>query len=232
MTLPAHLRICRFDARAGAWRDAPQTWLSAAEQEELARWRDPARRAEWLAGRWLLKGMILSTVPSMGSGAEIEVLSRDPRGRGRRPCVLAAGRAVPLHVSLAHAGGTVWAALSTCPHHRVGIDVVPRGSFHDRATGLWFTEAEQCWLRYACDPSLAARLWAVKEAVYKAANRGEPFVPACIEIGRDNSGRFTWSRDGVPSGPDDTLFVRRTAGSSLALAVVHAACANTGVRHD
>jgi 4'-phosphopantetheinyl transferase EntD len=135
---------------------------------------------------------------------------------------------VPLHVSLAHAGGTVWAALSTSPHHRVGIDIVPRESFHDRAAGLWCTKAEQRWLRHACDQSLAARLWAVKEAVYKATNRGEPFVPARIEVGRHVSGRYTWSRDGVPPDPDDTLFVRRTAESILALAVAHAARAKFG----
>lgn len=228
MNLPAHVCLRSIDARAGAWRAAPETWLSAAERDEFGHWRNPARRDEWLAGRWLLKQMVLGKP----AHAELEVLSRDPHGRGRRPCVLAAGRAVPLHVSLAHAGGSVWAALSTSPHHRVGIDVVPRGSIHDRALELWLTQAEQGWLRHACDPSLAARLWAAKEAVYKATNRGEPFVPARIEIGRDDFGRYTWSRDGVVPHTDDTLLVRHTARSILALAVVHTACANTGVRHD
>jgi 4'-phosphopantetheinyl transferase EntD len=253
MKLPPRVRIRRIDARAGAWRVAPQTWLTSAERDELAHWRDPARRDEWLAGRWLLKEMIRRELRArsrirQGSGAwsidvrllatsaatdsEIEVLSRDPLGRGRPPCVLAAGRALPLHVTLAHTGHVVWAALSTRFDCRIGIDVVPCGAFHDRATGLWFTEAEQIWLQQARDPFLPARLWAVKEAVYKATNRGESFVPARVEIGRNDSGRLSWLRDGVSSGSDDTLLVRRSAASIIALAIVSTACEKTGVRHD
>jgi 4'-phosphopantetheinyl transferase EntD len=230
MKLPLYLHIRGIDARAGAWRAAPHSWLSAAEQDELARWRDPARRDEWLTGRWLLKEMVLRLDCSMGS--DVEILSRDVHGRGRPPCVLAFGCALPLHVSLAHAGGTVWAALSTSPRHRVGIDLVPADSFHRHAGPLWFTDAELRRLEQPHDPFLPATLWAAKEAVYKATSRGEPFVPARIEVGRHDSGHYTWSRDGVPTSPDDTLFFRRTAGSILALAVVQAACTNTGVRHD
>lgn len=271
MTLPPHIFIGSIDARAGECRAAPQTWLSAAEQDEFASWRNPNRRVEWLAGRWLLKEMIFgnlsreersgsressdvlrlpyssqfSQIPlrrqvaaalkrphSAPAHSEIEILSRDVRGRGRPPCVLAAGRALPFHLSLAHAGGRVWAALSTSRHHRIGIDVVRCGSFRDRAMELWFTQAEQGWLQQGRDTSVLAVLWAAKEAVYKATNRGEPFVPALIEIGCDGSGRYTWLRDGVSPGPDDLLLVRRTAGAIFALAVAHAACANSGVRHD
>ena len=47
---------------------------------------------------------------------------------------------------------------------------------------LWFTPAEQQWLREAEAPNLASVLWASKEAIYKALNAGESFAPRAVEL--------------------------------------------------
>ncbi len=217
-----------FDSRCGEWSAAPETWLSTAEREEYARWRDAGRRREWLGGRWLVKGMIQSALAESSperapAGCdEIEVLSRDAAGRGRPPRALVAGRLLPWHVSLAHHGGVVCAVVSTAPGLRVGIDVVSTEALNRRACvcGPWFTVRERRWLQHSPDRQLAGTLWAVKEAVFKATNRGDPFLPERIEVGRRAVDRYTWTRDDLPQGADDSLIVSRRAGFIVAVALV------------
>lgn len=192
-------------------------WLSPAELDELARLRDARRRSEWLAGRWLLKEVLRRNLTGACPG-EIEVLSRDSRGRGQPPRVLLAGRLLPWHVSLAHDGGRVWAAVSTEPEIRVGIDVVPAEPVGGCFSDLWFSAGELRWLNSSYNRLLGPTLWAIKEAVYKATNRGEPFAPARIEVAPNADG-FTWSCDGTPCGEDDCVSVRRTDGFIVVVAI-------------
>jgi 4'-phosphopantetheinyl transferase EntD len=204
-------------------------WLSPAEQDEFTRLRAARRRGEWLAGRWLIKGMLQrrvaedSETTSRVELCEIEILSRDALGRGQPPRVVLAGRLLPWHLSLAHHSGIVWGAVSTDADLRVGIDVVPAEPIDLRADDLWFTPAELRWLRRSNDRLLGATLWSVKEAVYKATNRGEPFIPARIEVSQAAAGGFRWSRDGRPCGTDDALHVRQSGENIVAVASVREA---------
>lgn len=214
------------DARSMGCHAEGAGWLSPAEQDEFARLRDIRRRNEWLAARFLLKGMLQRSFAGNGgstTGIElcnIEILSRDVRGRGQPPRVLLAGRLLSWHVSLAHQDGIVWAAVSVDPDVRVGIDVVPAEPMDLRGDDLWFTPGEVRWLRQSNDPLLGTTLWAVKEAVYKATNRGEPFVPARIDVAPDAAGGFTWSRHGIPCVRNDSVSVARLNRTIVVVASV------------
>jgi len=222
----------RYDVRSlGRDTDASR-WLSPAEQDEFSRLRDKRRRSEWLAGRWLLKGMLWRSLTENGDRrseidlCDLEVFSRDPRGRGQPPRALFAGRMLPWHISLAHHSGIVWAAVSVAPDVRVGIDVVQAEPMDLRASDLWFTRGELQWLERSNDRLLGTTLWAVKEALYKATNRGEPFVPVQIEVAPYPVGGFTWSRAGIPCGWNDSIRVCRLSQTIVVTVSVCSEVAN------
>ena len=56
------------------------------------------------------------------------------------------------------------------------------GPYRAGFTRLWFTRAEQEWFDRGGASEIGCLLWAAKEAVFKACNRGESFEPAAIEI--------------------------------------------------
>ncbi|MFO1093173.1 MAG: 4'-phosphopantetheinyl transferase superfamily protein [Planctomycetaceae bacterium] len=214
-----------------------RTWLTAAEQEELAYWRHARRREAWLAGRWLLKRMLNRAHGGMNPDAgddgwrTWEVLSSDGHGRGRAPRVLREGRACSCHVSLAHAGDVVWGAISHAAQVRVGIDVVADRPLSHGACELWFTRRERVRL-CPSEGRLSPALWGGKEAVYKALNRGEPFVPAEFEVDRDCQGRWTWTHNGVSRGAGDWLDVEWAGGWIVATAAVAVETLPENSAHD
>ena len=57
----------------------PRPWLSRAEQDELARWAAPARRRQWLAGRWLAKWLVERALGGATETRHVEILTRDSR---------------------------------------------------------------------------------------------------------------------------------------------------------
>lgn len=118
--------------------------------------------------------------------AAIRVAALMPSGR---PLALAHGREAPIFVSLAHACQLAGAA--ACAEARVGLDIVDPADA-GRGLDIWFTPDE-----LALDPDddglLRARLWAAKEAAYKAAGIDDGFRPGRIAI--DDLGRsgFRWA---------------------------------------
>jgi len=157
-------------------------WLGPQERRELDRLRDTGRRQQWLAGRRLSKRLIEPLV-DVDRVADIQILTRDGRGRGVRPRIVVDSRELQWTLSISHADRGVLVAVAPTNEISLGVDLageVPRGAAFAR---LWFTALERCWLNGDRGfPRRPRVLWALKEAVYKAANGGEPWNPRQIEV--------------------------------------------------
>ena len=169
--------------------DAAALWLSG---DELAAWtgmRSPRRKTTWLAGRIVAKRLLLELFavelhPLASARAdELHIESRSARtGHGERPEVSVDGQVVPLALSIAHTERGALAAATLNTELTLGVDLVTPT---DAGQSLhWtFTEAERMWLAASTDHAhCAARLWSLKEALYKACQRGEGFAPRDIEV--------------------------------------------------
>jgi phosphopantetheinyl transferase (holo-ACP synthase) len=177
--------------------------LSDGEREVYAELRDVPRREGWLLGRIMAKRLILGTLmapPALGRGihpAVVQIHSRDGLGRAIRPRILLHGRLQPWSLSIAHSDRSVLVALSDAPGVSLGVDVTLHQALGAGFEDTWLTPWERGWLRDQVGqgrPPATSALWAVKEAFYKAANGGEPFVPRRIEVrlgeGGDHGVRF------------------------------------------
>lgn len=157
-----------------------ESWLTESERFELTAWREAARTSQWLAGRWLAKRELAPLIDA--TPLEIDIASRDTFGRGTVPRVCVRGRTWPGSLSISHAGEHVAVAIDSRHGHRIGIDVVviqDRAAWSDGALETCFSDDEQAWIRTGDNLARrAARLWAVKEATYKATQRGESFAPS------------------------------------------------------
>ncbi len=202
------------DCLTAAHRHGAQ-WLAESERAEAARIAHSARREQWLAGRWLAKRLVLREVPK-AQLVDVQILARDERGRGVRPQIVLAGRPLERTLSISHSDLGVLVALATRQDWSVGIDLADlrSGDAADRAARdsessaaahpsvagfrrLWFTPSEQAWL--TADPERrTATLWALKEAVYKACNRGESWEPRQVEIEPLAGWRFAARYRGLP----------------------------------
>jgi 4'-phosphopantetheinyl transferase EntD len=167
----------------------PERWLHASEIEELAFLRSAQRRRTWQAGRWLAKLVLRSEVMSGRwqclAPTQIAIISRDALGRGIQPKIQIDGRSCPSRLSIAHCDHFVAVAFSPQSDVEVGVDIVDIHTCSPNWIKFWFTSAEQREIHRANDPWLAPKIWAVKEATYKACNAGESFAPAKMKISRN-----------------------------------------------
>ncbi len=185
---------------------AAEERLSADEQGVYAQFRPGPRRDTWLLGRLLAKNLVRAQlvrqpVTGWGTGsffgpfragecacplavdpARIEICSGPARGKGFRPRVAVDGRQQSWSLSIAHTEKAVLVVLAADRRAAVGADLVEPGRYGRGFLELWFTPLEQSRLRDAGCPGLTAAVWAAKEAVYKAVNRGEPFRPQTLEV--------------------------------------------------
>ncbi len=223
-------------------------WLSDAECELAERFRDPGRCLQWLAGRWIAKALIAEHLAETSARGQLSAIrpvdlpsvfiqSSDAVGRSARPRVYVRGRLQDWSLSISHSDTVVYVALATCGRLSVGVDVVELGGPDRRLLDRWMTAAERrSFDSLAYDtsaaalrsteamstqhPWCAARVWSVKEAAYKAVNRGEKFVPRQLEVARDASQRVTCQ---LSTGhPTDTLQidVREQDGHFFSLATM------------
>jgi phosphopantetheinyl transferase len=119
---------------------------------------------------------------------EIEILSHDAEGRAIRPVVCVQNQPMPWCISLSHSTRGVLLAVSVDPAIRVGVDLAEMEELKPQSLVFWFTARERERLREG-NARRSAVSWAVKEAVYKAINTGESFVPKKFEVfPRDKSG--------------------------------------------
>jgi len=158
------------------------------------------------------------------------IQSSDAVGRSIRPRVYVRGRLQHWSLSISHSDTVVYAALATRGGVSIGVDVVELSSPNRRLLDLWMTTAE----RRSYDPSAAAlrstqfmstqypwcaaRVWSVKEAAYKAVNRGESFVPGQLEVARDASQRVTCQLPAGHTADNIQIDVREQDGHFFALA--------------
>jgi phosphopantetheinyl transferase (holo-ACP synthase) len=162
--------------------------------------------------------------PSVGGRAihpaEIDIQSRDGLGRATHPRVTLRGRLQPWAVSIAHSDQSVLVAVSRIPGMSVGVDVAPVQTWSDGFLEMWLTLGERQWLRSVGDLRLASTLWAIKEAVYKAVNIGEPFTPGRIEVCPRAGGGYTYRWDGAKPGAAHTIDVIGSDQEIAAIVIV------------
>lgn len=171
--------------------------LNIVERQELARWRESGRREVWFLARMLAKQLVLDQLGNPGLPlTAIEICSRDDRNRGIRPRVRIKGELQPWAMSISHTHRGVLVGLSKVPGMLLGVDLTPVGVYRPSFLNLWFTERERIWLGNS-EPEQIAAAWAVKEAVYKAANIGDSFAPQCIEVYPVESGRYACTDRGI-----------------------------------
>jgi 4'-phosphopantetheinyl transferase len=140
-------------------------WLSESEQARLAALRHAGRRAQFVAGHWLVRVLLARAwgeAPAQWSLCERR--SRAPSVRGHES----------LQVSISHADAWIAAAVADAP---IGIDLEPRGRRLDDAIAPLLVNAGE-------DPAsldAQARLerWVAKEAWLKRADGSA--LPARLE---------------------------------------------------
>lgn len=149
---------------------------------------DPARKESWELSRFLIASRVFALLKTDCSQdfmslelSEIEVLTRNDQGRGIPAAVFIENQQIPWTFSLSHAGDNYALAICRQPQFRPGVDLVNTSTFTQAALQMWFTPEEREYLANH-DDRAAGTLWALKEAVYKSINHGEPFRPRQIEI--------------------------------------------------
>lgn len=145
---------------------------------------DTARRELWALGRYFLLSRLypwLCSIRSAVDPGELRIVTRNGLGRGTQPRLYSQGRLVPWRISLAHSSSQLAMAFSVDPMTRVGVDLVDDSAAAAKAVRCWSTsrEREQFPGRTEAD---FAKVWSMKEALYKALNHGEPFRPARYEV--------------------------------------------------
>jgi 4'-phosphopantetheinyl transferase len=143
-------------------------WLGAQEQARLAAIRSQQRRAQFVAGRWLLRTLLAQ---AHGGRPPDWALSAPDAGP---PAVQ--GHA-GIHLALSHSGGWVAAALAAVP---VGVDIEApaRPRDLDGLAALCCDEAERALLLEEAPGQRETRfyeIWTAKEAWIK--QHGEQLAP-------------------------------------------------------
>jgi phosphopantetheinyl transferase len=194
--------------------------------------RAAERRDTWLAGRIAAKQLLASVFAAENSplrslppnALHIESRSTNP-GHGERPVLYADDYPHTCAISIAHSSRGVLVAVTLDEQVHLGVDLVEplRAAENLHWT---FTAPERAWLA-GNDRTSAARLWALKESLYKACQRGESFSPQQIEVAPGRPPRYP-ERD----LPRDlrTWQTWRVDGHVAALAIVARDHAQQGLR--
>ncbi|MBI84182.1 MAG: hypothetical protein CMJ81_13355 [Planctomycetaceae bacterium] len=191
---PIHLRCGRF---SDSW-EVPDNldWLSYWERIELGRFSHRGRRRAWLAGRWVSKQLIRENHPEFVEGLRcFSIRSMDEQFRPTRPKICLKQRELPYTLSITHSDTNFLVALSTSAETKVGVDLCHLAPLPASFLTNWFTDSERERIDQISDgeeqrTKEVCRLWAAKEAIYKACNRGESFAPRQVEVSW-NTGPWT-----------------------------------------
>jgi len=154
-------------------------WLSAAEQSELAAWRDHKRREQWLAGRWIAKRLLCRSTLTEEL-LRVEILSRTAEGLGSQPRIIVDGRRLDRRLSISHAGRSVLVGLGA-PHSKIGVDLALDLPRSERFRAAWFSPRENAWLGSSPERR-GPILWGLKESIFKATAEGQAWSPRVVEV--------------------------------------------------
>jgi len=161
-----------------------QSWLA---EDELALWegfRSDVRKHSFLAGRVLAKQLLQDQhgKASQCHPRQISIRSKTVGNMGQRPGVWVGGSRLDYEFSISHTHQSVVVTGTNRCGFSVGVDLVNRRSLGPAFERSWLTEAESTARETEQCNLTVADVWAMKEAVYKACNRGEPFAPRRVEI--------------------------------------------------
>ena len=117
-----------------------------------------------------------------------------------------------------------WRRLLWCA---VGVDLAEPIHVSRGFCRLWFSASEQRWLS-AAPAERATSLWAIKEAIHKAALDGEAWNPRAIEIDVDARGQFRATHRGRPL--DSIAIDMQTIDGHAAAIVRHTTALRTASR--
>jgi phosphopantetheinyl transferase len=173
------------------WARDGCSMLSPRERVEMVAWRNPHRRLAWLQGRILAKQLVASCISSRGPAPDtIEILSRDGDGRVNRPQLWCDAVRQQMSLSISHTERGVLVAVSTSNDESLGVDMTVCQPLPAGLGRTWFARSEQQWLADSGSAGIGCFIWAAKEALYKACNRGESFDPRAVEILPDGPSRY------------------------------------------
>jgi phosphopantetheinyl transferase len=190
MTLPRDVFTSYATIGEALLGQPPQSndWLAADERGELVRLRDRGRQSQWLAGRWLSKRLIAQAA-GVADLADIRILTRDERARGVRPMVFVGSRPLRGTLSISHSDRGVLVALAATNRFSVGVDLAESVERSEGFRRMWFSASERRWLAEDVERRMTI-LWAIKEAVYKAAHTGDTWDPRAIEVAPSVENQF------------------------------------------
>lgn len=152
----------------------------------------------------------------------VRVAALPPSGR---PVATVQGRGATVSVSVSHVGGLFGAAV--CGTASVGLDIVDPAEAGP-ALDAWFTPDELALFPDG-DGLLRARLWAAKEAAFKAAGLDDGFRPRGVAIGQLDMRGFCWTVRGQHRRMDGRGVFTMACTSIVAIAV---AAASARVEHQ
>jgi phosphopantetheinyl transferase len=171
--------------------------LSPYERAELNASPDRRQRPGWIAGRWVIKRLLRERLNEVEQQrfdpTAVSVLSRDTEGRPCRPSILYRERPLPVSVSVSHTSRGVLVGLARREGLLLGVDLAQPDRVGLGSLDPWYTPQERQWIQRQEDTTAAAQLWTVKQAFFKAANRGEMFAPRRVSVTTDTDGRFQCS---------------------------------------
>lgn len=112
--------------------------------------------------------------------SDLDLVTRNERGQGIPNEVHRFGERLALNVSLSHTADGILAAVSGSPESRVGLDLTRLADVVPENLKPWLTPNERDAI-VPNDSESIATIWAMKEAIYKAACFDEGFSPLRIE---------------------------------------------------
>jgi 4'-phosphopantetheinyl transferase len=163
--LPVHVVV-----QHAAELPAGDGWLSAAEQQRLAGFRIPKRRAEWRMGRYAAKCLLAARLADPLPLTSIVI---EPAADGA-PEAFGAGSPLDLTLSISHNVGLAFCAVAP-GRVQLGCDVERIEPRSDAFVADYFTPEEQAHVLSAPEPNrplLANLIWSAKESTLKALREG------------------------------------------------------------
>ncbi len=187
---------------------ADLAWLTPAERVRLAGLRVPARRRDWLLGRWTAKrllGASLGTAATPLAPARIEI--RAAADGAPEPFV--DGRPVPWTLSLSHRAGRGLCAVAPGPA-ALGCDLEPIEPRDPALVADYFTDPERALVAAATPADrvrLVVLLWSAKESALKAMRAGLREDPRDVVIVPSRAAPVTaWQALAARHEPGDRSF--------------------------
>lgn len=175
-----------MDLLSGTAAESRRTWLGldvAGRRVGVVCDEAAAGLATSAAAARLAEGLVASWIGC--ERRQVHVAAVMPSGR---PVATVRGRPTTVFISVSHEGGLMAAA--ACSGGGLGLDIVA-ATAAGPALDAWFT-ADERGMFPDDEQRSRARVWAAKEAAFKAAGLDEGFRPLAVEIDRLRHAGFRW----------------------------------------